>query len=97
MKFVNYAKYIKDQEKLSALRPAHREYAAGLMASGKLVAAGPFIDGSGALFIYEADTLQEAESLFSSDPFAAGGVIASYDIAPWQVLGVNADLLRPAP
>jgi uncharacterized protein YciI len=60
MKFVNYTKYIPDQDKIAALRPAHREYAKDLMAREKLAAAGPFTDGSGALFIYEAERITQS-------------------------------------
>jgi uncharacterized protein YciI len=93
MKFVNYAKYNSD--KVASLRPVHREYTARLKAEGKLAAAGPFTDGSGALFIYEAATLEEADALMQNDPFKTGGAIASYQISPWEMVTVNVDLLRP--
>ena len=85
---------IRQREK-SGLRPAHREYAKDLMARGKLAAAGPFTDGSGALFISEAETLQEAELLAAEDPFSKGGAFASCTVARWQILGANHRLLVP--
>jgi uncharacterized protein YciI len=57
--------------------------------------AGPFSDGSGALFIYEAATLEDAEVLARDDLYTAGGAIASFEISPWEMIGVNLDLLRP--
>jgi uncharacterized protein len=96
MKFINNIKYTQDQGKIAQLRPQHREYLAGLLASGKLVAAGPLSDDSGALMIYEADTQQDAEALAAGDPFATGGVFVSYEIKPWKVVFVNGELLRPA-
>ncbi|MEJ1978848.1 MAG: YciI family protein [Acetobacteraceae bacterium] len=93
MKFVNYAKY--NPEKITALRPVHRAYAARLMAEGKLVTAGPLTDGSGGLFIYEAETLEEAEALVRDDPYTTGGGIASYELTGWTMVGANIDLLRP--
>ncbi len=95
MKFVNHATYCEDQDKVSALRPEHRKYASDLMTGGKLVAAGPFTDGSGALFIYEAASLEEAQDLFANDPFTIGGAIVRHDIRPWRVLGVNPNLFVP--
>jgi len=92
MKFVNHVTYCEDQERVSALRPDHRKYAGGLMTQGKLVTGGPFTDGSGALFIYEADTFEEAQDLFAHDPFVTGGAIAHFDIRPWKALGVNSSL-----
>ncbi len=94
MKFVNYAKY--NPEKIAALRPVHREYAARLMAEGKLVTAGPLADGSGGLLIYEADTLEDAEALVRVDPYMTGGAIARYELTGWAMVGANIDLLRPA-
>ena len=54
MKVVNYAAYASAPWRVAALRPAHREYLAWLHADGRLVACGPFTDGSGGLFIYDA-------------------------------------------
>jgi hypothetical protein len=48
MKVVNYAAYTSVPWRVAALRPAHREYPATLHAGGRLVACGPFTDGSGA-------------------------------------------------
>ena len=93
MKFVNHVNYVSDALKVSSARPAHRQYADRLMANGKLVTAGPFSDGSGALLIYEADSYDEARDLFLKDPFAMEGAIQSYDIRPWTILGVNLALL----
>jgi uncharacterized protein YciI len=94
MKYVNYVKYNPD--KVAALRPVHRQYAARLMSEGKLVTAGPFSDGSGCLLIYEAATLAEAEELVKDDPYTAGGAIANYQISAWEMISVNIELMRPA-
>ena len=89
MKFVVYARYIDDAVKIEASRPAHRQYARDLAASGKLVAAGPFTDGSGALFIYDVDSREEVDALVKADPFATSGAFARCEIKPWQLLGAN--------
>jgi uncharacterized protein YciI len=96
MKFVNYAMYIQDQAKVAELRPAHRQYMARLLLEGKLAAAGPFADGSGGLFIYEAQTPEEAEILVAGDPYVQGGAFASREIKAWNVVNANADLFRSA-
>jgi uncharacterized protein YciI len=96
MKFINNIQYVQDAEKIAALRPQHRDYLAGLLAQGKLVAAGPYTDDSGALMIYEADTPEQAEAFAANDPFALGGVFAKYEIKPWKVVFGNAQLLQPA-
>jgi hypothetical protein len=63
MKFINLCHYVSDLDKVAKLRPAHRNYMDELEQQGRLWAAGPFADGQGALFIYEAETLQEATAV----------------------------------
>ncbi len=96
MKYVNYVKYNEDPAKVQARRPAHHQYATGLMANGELAIAGPFKDGSGALLIYEAESLEDAEALFTNDPYATGEAVIEHEIHPWHVLDVNLDLLKPS-
>jgi uncharacterized protein YciI len=93
MKFINYVKYISDSRRVEDVRPRHREYMAQLTAAKSLFSAGPFGDLSGALFIYEAGTLSEAEALFANDPYRIEGVVASFEITQWQLLSLNKDLL----
>ena len=95
MKFVNFITYVPDTEKIESVRPAHREYAHKLHADGKIVIAGPFDDGAGALIIYEAHDLNAAEALAANDPYARGGVWSNYEIHPWTILGGNLALLPP--
>ena len=45
MKFAAIIEYVPDAEKVQSVRPAHRQYLAGLRDRGKLVACGPFTDG----------------------------------------------------
>ncbi|MGF6770528.1 uncharacterized protein YciI [Paraburkholderia sp. GAS199] len=94
MKFVTYIKYVDDAAKVASLRPTHREYMALLGAAGSLVAAGPFEDGSGALFIYEADTYDAALAILKADPYDIGGAFASFDMKPWKIVAANVDLLN---
>jgi uncharacterized protein YciI len=86
MKVVNHARYIGDSEKVAGLRPKHRAYMSQLRAEGKLIIGGPFMDGSGALFIYDVDTLEGATSIVSADPYMIGGAFASYELRPWEVV-----------
>jgi uncharacterized protein YciI len=96
MKIINYAKYIGSAEKVSKLRPAHREYMTQLLAEGRLVAGGPFTDGSGALFIYEAASLAAAEEIVAADPYCVGGAFASYTLSPWDIIKANPQLIPAA-
>jgi uncharacterized protein YciI len=93
MKYVSYVTYTADAAKIAANRPRHREYLSRLQDEGKLVAAGPFTDDSGALFIYEADSAEAASGLLADDPFSINGVIESFDVKPWKLVFSNAELL----
>jgi pimeloyl-ACP methyl ester carboxylesterase/uncharacterized protein YciI len=92
MKFVNNASYVDDQQALNDLRPEHREYLAGLLAAGKLAAAGPVPDGE--LLIYEAESFDAAKAVAAADPFAAGGAFARYEVNPWDVVLASPDPVR---
>jgi uncharacterized protein YciI len=70
MKYVIYAKYTSDKEKILAHRPAHRDYVGKLVREGKLVLAGPFVDDSGGLFIYDVESPEAASMMVSEDPFS---------------------------
>ena len=94
MKFANYIRYVQDQDAVAVIRPAHRAYLHGLLERGQLAAAGPFADGSGALFIYEADDIDTARALAEADPYTLGGVIKQQTITPWQLVYSNPGLLR---
>ena len=97
MKFAAVIEYIADKEKIHALRPTHRQYLAGLLEKGQLVAAGPLTDDSGALIVYEAPTPEAAEALLKGDPFHAAGVFVSWKLRPWKPVMANAALLPGKP
>jgi uncharacterized protein YciI len=92
MKFVVIAEYIADADKVAAIRPEHRTYCRGLRDSGRLAASGPFTDGTGAMFVYEVDSAEAAEAILRADPFFTSGVIARWQLRPWQVTNANRDL-----
>jgi uncharacterized protein YciI len=93
MKFVAVIDYLQDKEKISALRPRHREYLALLRDRGQLAASGPFMDDSGALIIYEAAEVGEAEGLLKGDPFYENGIFVHYRLRAWRPVVSNPDLL----
>ncbi len=96
MKFASHIDYAADAAKIAALRPEHRAYLSELFKQGKLLAAGPFTDDSGALFVYEAASLEEALKLVADDPFAIGGVFTRVVTKPWKLVFVNAEALGQA-
>jgi uncharacterized protein len=83
-KFAYMLTFGPNVEERLATRPAHREYLAGLLESGKLVASGPFVDDSGALIIYEANDEAEARELIANDPYTGIGVAATATLKEWK-------------
>jgi uncharacterized protein len=92
MKFAATIEYVTDKERVESIRPAHRQYLRGLLEKGKIAATGPFLDGYGALIIYEADSPEEAESLLKGDPFHANGIFVRWVIRPWNPVMANREL-----
>jgi hypothetical protein len=93
MKFAAIIEYGPDLSKIHEIRPTHRLYLGELLKSGKLAISGPFVDDSGALIVYEADSQEEAEALIANDPFSKVGVFAQWRIKPWNVVMGNPALL----
>lgn len=65
-------------------RPAHLEFLNG---SGKVVFAGPFIEGDkpvGSLLVIEAADRAGAEAFATADPYAQAGLFASVTIREWR-------------
>ena len=92
MKFAAVIEYVQDRERIQAVRPAHRQYLAGLRERGQLAASGPFTDDSGALIIYEASSPEEAEQLLRGDPFHQNGIFVRYVLRPWNPVLANREL-----
>ncbi len=84
MKFAAIIEYAQDKAKIAAIRPLHRQYLTDLRQRNQLVAAGPFIDDSGALIIYEASSQADAEKLLQGDPFHKNGIFLKYQFRPWK-------------
>ncbi len=100
MKFVNYAMYVQDRDKVNASRAEHQAYADALREHDRLVTGGPLLDDDGrprgVLLVYDVASEQQAETLAQEDPFALKGAIADYRLAEWSVLDSNVELLAAA-
>lgn len=93
MKFAAVIDYTQDKSLIAEVRPTHRQYLTELLQKGQLVCAGPFLDDSGALIVYEAETAQQAETLLKGDPFCTGGVFLRWTMKPWKTVFANPTLL----
>jgi hypothetical protein len=59
-----------------------------------VAAAGPFTDGSGSLFIYETDSLEDAKRIFARDPCSTGGIVVRHEMRVWQLVNAMRNSLR---
>ncbi|MDF4249035.1 YciI family protein [Streptomyces sp. WMMB303] len=73
--------FTDDPERLAA-RPAHRKQLADLHAQGKLVAAGPWTDDSGAALIFDASR-SELEAVLSADPYYRTPGVRVVSVREW--------------
>jgi uncharacterized protein len=67
-----------------ALRPAHREHLAGLVAEGRLLAAGPWGDDTGSLLVFCVSSRDELDEILAADPYytSPGTSVAVHDWNP---------------
>jgi uncharacterized protein YciI len=61
--------FTENEELRLQTRPVHREYLRSLLDAGKLSMSGPWADDTGALIIYEAEDMAEAERILDGDPY----------------------------
>jgi uncharacterized protein YciI len=48
--------------------------------------SGPFADDSGALLIYDAPNLEEAQRLVAKDPYVVAGVVQEVALREWTIV-----------
>jgi uncharacterized protein YciI len=73
-----------EREPRLAVRPAHRAFLERLRSQGRLVAAGPWSDDSGALIILVAQSVEEVERLLEVDPYVSEGVGGERRLCEWR-------------
>ncbi|MCO1339616.1 hypothetical protein BJH93_12045 [Kocuria polaris] len=67
-------------------RSAHRELLGSLTdpEDVKLVASGPYTDGSGALLVFAAASEEAVNAVIKRDPFVAEGFVANAKVTEWN-------------
>jgi uncharacterized protein len=73
-----------DREKRLAVRPEHRAFLEQLGVQGRLVAAGPWADDTGALILLTADSRDEVTELLATDPYVTEGVGGELRVREWK-------------
>ena len=86
--FAVHYTYADGDDAIVRLRPEHRQFLGRLKDEGKLVASGPYVDGSGsALIIIRLDdhaSVDDAYELMDSDPFVLNSALAGRKIRAWN-------------
>jgi len=85
--------YVDRPDDLTQVRPEHRQFLAGLLTEGVLLASGPFdpaADSSlpagqapGALLLVRASSVEAAQAALDEDPFYRAGLIETRTFRGW--------------
>lgn len=74
----------KDKDERARLQKAHMDNIGRMAEEGKLVVAGPFLDGGAyrGIYIFNVETVEEARKLTESDPLIKSGGL-EMELHPW--------------
>lgn len=78
--------YTDDAQRVATFRPEHREHLAELHREGTLLLSGPLDDGSTALLVVVADSVEDALAKLDGDPFMRERVIVDRAARAWNVV-----------
>jgi uncharacterized protein YciI len=67
-------------------RPAHRERLAALLAEGKVLAAGPWTDESGALLVFLVDERDEVDAIIAADDYYRAPGVTVAGVHEWNTV-----------
>ncbi|HEU0164064.1 MAG TPA: YciI family protein [Thermomicrobiales bacterium] len=75
-----------DLDRRGEVRPEHREYLRSLVDAGKLHESGPYLDNSGALLIYIAESVADVQEILAADPYTKAGLVEGAKIREWNIV-----------
>lgn len=81
--FVVELVYADNRDERLAVRPAHREYLTSLATAGKLLAAGPWADETGAVMIFDVGDRAELDAILRADPYTPARVVSQTRVREW--------------
>ncbi|WP_054708268.1 YciI family protein [Bacillus sp. JCM 19041] len=76
---------MKDEEKSRVFREDHLQFLAALRKSGDIAFNGRFLDGTGGLVIYKADSYEKVLEMVKKDPYVQTGA-RSYEVHEWELV-----------
>ena len=65
-------------------RPAHRAWLGGFLDRGRLLASGPYADGTGALLIFTAEDEASLLEELKQDPFNVNNFVSGLKVTDWK-------------
>jgi hypothetical protein len=72
--------YTDDDERRTELRPLHQQLMRELTEAGVNLGSGTFGEEPGAMFLFRAETKDDALAISEKDPFRIHGIVASVRI-----------------
>ena len=63
----------------------HAQFIDRLFEAGKILLAGPFDDGSGALLIVAVENEKAAQTFFDDDPWTIQNILRKGEVKAWQI------------
>lgn len=79
----NWLATMTDEEK--EVMTKHSEYVGKMFSEGKIVLAGPCLDGAYGMIIYKAKSLAAAQEMFDNDPAVKAGIM-DMELHPFRVV-----------
>jgi hypothetical protein len=76
--------YGDNRDERLAIRPKHREYLAELVERGVLQLAGPYLDDTGALLVFEVADEAELKAILAADPYLDVHALAETRVHEWN-------------
>ncbi|WP_160723625.1 YciI family protein [Bacillus sp. USDA818B3_A] len=78
----NWLATMTDEEK--EVMTKHSEYVGKMFSEGRIVMAGPCVDGAYGLIIYKAESFASAQEMYDNDPAVKAGIM-EMELHPFRV------------
>lgn len=79
-------RYTGDTALIDRTRPMHRENLGVMVGRGQVRQAGPWVDGTGGLLVFDVADEAELAALLEADPYVTAGVVAEQQVHEWKVV-----------
>ncbi|NEO86637.1 MAG: hypothetical protein F6J87_20620 [Spirulina sp. SIO3F2] len=86
--FAKIEKGIVDKATFDQYVPAHCQYVKQLIEQGHQARTGYWAEKGGGMLLFEADSLQEAQTIVENDPLIQNGCV-TYELHEWRIVVPN--------